>query len=378
MVLSPTPSFPGAWPDLSSTDIVPPLPDKPIPQDTLINDETPQDISPSLLCLSPRPIAELPSLSSSLSTADSSVTSRSPTPEQSCSPLEVQPTCTPSQTHLPVVLDLREPRSPDSAHFSPPDDVSSLPSPSSSRLHLSLSNNCPGTQSLESVATCLPSLSMPSTPDAEHGEREDEESHSDHPPEEISNPRSYGDRQEHSPHAAKVSVGKRTFLGKVKRFGGRVKKLFKPTVVETRPRRSSVSSHVTPRKPPLTVNVCLPAGVPESPTSRQNSSVPSLLPRRLSLHSLLHSRLPLGSSDSNSRATADNRLPTILSTQDDDWLSPLDSHYSDAAAADVRGINHSEPQADKDDRAEDQVPAVLHGLGIGAPEPNSVANRDSA
>ena len=353
---------------------MPPLPDKPIPQDTLINDETPQDISPSLLCLSPRPIAELPSLSSSLSTADSSVTSRSPTPEQSGPPLDVQPTCTPSQTHSPVIFDLREPRSPDSAHFSPPDDVSSLPSPSSSRLQLSLSNNCPGTQSVESVATCLPSPSMLSTLDAEHGEREDEGSHPDHPPEEITNPRSYGDRQEHSPHAAKVSVGKRTFLGKVKRFGGRVKKLFKPAVVETRPRRNSISSLVTPRKPPLTVNVRLPAGVPESPRSRQNSEARTLLPHRLSLHSLLHSRLQLGSSESNSRATGDNRLPTILSTQDDDWLSPLNSHSSDAAGADVRGIDIG----DRGQKAEDQVPAVLHGLGIGAREPNSVTNRDSA
>ena len=390
VVLSPTPSFPGAWPDSSSTDIVPPLPDKAITQDTLIDDKTPQDISPSLLCLSPRPIAELPSLSSSLSTADSSVTSRSPTPEQSYSQIEVPPTCTPLQTHSPVVLDLREPRSPDSGHFSPPHDVSSLPSPSSSRLQLSLSNHCPGTQSVESVATYLLSPSRPSTPDAgrsgredeesrppdQRGGYEDEESHPDSPAEDISNPRSYDDRQEHLPHAVKVSVNKRTFLGRVKRFGGRVRKLFKPRVVETNPRRGSVSSL---RKPPLTVNVRLLGGVPESPRSRQNSEAPSFLPRRLSLQSLLHSRLPLGS---NSRATADNRLPTILSTQDDDWLSPLNSYSPDATAADVPGIDHSE-QAGSDDhgrKAEEQIPvttAVLHGLGIGGPEPNSVTNRDS-
>src|SRR5713226_2474502 len=178
VALSPTPSFPGAWPELSSSDLVPPLPDTIIPQDTPKDEETTQDVSPSLLCLSPRPLPELPSLSTSLSTAESSVTSRSPTPtEQTSSPVEEQPLYTPSENDPPVVLDLREPRSPDSAHFSPPDDASSFSSPSSSRHQLSVSNNCPGTQSVESVATYIPSPSRPSTPDAERGERQDEESH---------------------------------------------------------------------------------------------------------------------------------------------------------------------------------------------------------
>ena len=384
-MVSPTPSFPGAWPDLSLSDIVPPLPDKFIPQDT-------QDISPSLICLSPRPLAELPSLSSSLSTADSSVTSRSSTPsEQSYSLVEVQPTCTPLQIHTPLVLDLREPHSPDSAHFSPPHDASSFASPSSSHLQLSLSNNCPGTQSVESVATYLPS---PTSPDAERGGREDEErrpdqcdgredeeSRPDSPGEERTNSWSFGDRHEHSPHVAKISVDKRTFLSRVKRFGGRVRKLFKPRIIETKPRRGrrgSVSSLVSPSKPQFTVSVRLPSGVPESPRSRQYPEVPSILPRRFSLQTLLHSRLPSGSADSSSR-TAGNRLSTIVPAQDDDWLSPLNTHSPDTTAADVPGIDHLEAQADRDNheqKAEDQT-TMLHGLGIGAPEPISVTSRDS-
>jgi hypothetical protein len=377
VAISPTPSFPGAWPDLSSSDLVPPLPDKPIPQHNPENDETSQDLSPSLVCLSPRPVPELPSLSSSLSTAESTVTSRSPTPpEQSASPVEEQPTCTPLQTDSPAVLDLREPRSPDSAHFSPPDDASSFSSPSSSRIRLSVSNNCPGTQSIESVATYLPSLSRPSTPDAERGEGQDEESHI----EETTNPGSNVDRQVHSPAAANVSVDKRTFLGRVKRFGGRVRKLFKPRVVETKPRRGSVSSLVSPRKPPLTVNVRLPTTEPESPRSRQNLEVPSILPRRFSLQSLLHARLPTGSVNSISR----NRLPTIVSAPDDDWLIPLNMHSSDAAAADVPRIGHPEAQADGDnherkgDGSTRATTALRHGLGIETPEPISVTNRDTA
>ena len=354
---------------------MPPLPDKP---DNPENDEASQDVSPSLICLSPRPVPELPSLSSSLSTAESTVTSRSPTPpEQPASPVEEQPTCMPLQTDSPVVLDLREPRSPDSAHFSPPDDASSFSSPSSSRIRLSISNNCPGTQSVESIATYLPSLSRPSTPD---GEGQDEESHPDPPVEETANPGSNVDRQEHSPAAANVSVDKRTFLSKVKRFGGRVRKLFKPRVVETKPRRDSVSSLVSPRKPPLTVNVRLPTAEPESPRSRQNLEVPSILPRRFSLQSLLHARFPTGSVNSSSRS----RLPTIVSAPDDDWLSPLNMHSSDAVGADVPRIDHSEAQADGDnherkgDNSTRATTAVRHGLGIETPDPISVANRDTA
>lgn len=375
VAISPTPSFPGAWPDLSSSDLVPPLPDKSIPQDNPENDETEQDVSPSLICLSPRPVPELPSLSSSLSTAESTVTSRSPTPpEQSASPVEEQPTCTPLQTDSPAVLDLHEPRSPDSAHFSPLDDASSISSPSSSQIQLSVS------QSIESVATYLPSLSRPSTPDAERGERQDEESHPDPPVEGTTNLDSNVDQQEHSPAAANVSVDKRTFLGRVKRFGGRVRKLFKP---RAKPRRGSVSSVVSPRKPPLTVNIRLPATEPESPRSRQNPETPSVLPRRFSLQSLLHARLPTGSIHSSSR----NRLPTIVSAPDDDWLSPLNMHSSDAAAAaaaDVPRIGHSEAQADggnherKGDESTQATTVVRCGLGIETAEPISVANRGTA
>jgi hypothetical protein len=377
MVVSPTPSFPGAWPDLSATDLVPPLPDKPIPRDSPQDDETTQDASPSLVCLSPRPVPELPSLSSSLSTAESTATSRSPTPsEQYASPVEEQPTCTPSQTDSPVVLDLREPHSPDSGHFSPPDDASSFSSPSSSRIQLSVSNNCPGTQSVESVATYHPSLSSASTPDAERGERQDE----DPPVEGTTYPNSNVDGPEHAPAAANVSIDKRTFLGRVKRFGGRVRKIFKPRVAKTKPRRSSVSSHVSPPKPPLTVSVHLPIAEPEGPRSRQNLGAPSILPRRFSLQSLLHARLPTGSVNSSSR----NRLPTIVSAPDDDWLSPLNMHSSDAATADVPRIDHSEIRTNGDNhelKADDstlETTAARHGLGIETAEPISVRNRDTA
>jgi hypothetical protein len=76
-----------------------------------------------------------------------------------------------------------------------------------------------------------------------------------------------------------------------------------------------------------------------------------------------------------------NRLSTIVSAQDDDWLSPLNTHSPDAAAADVPETDHS--QADRDNyeqKVEDQIPVTTtmrHGLGIGAPEPISVTNRDS-
>lgn len=343
---SPTPSFPGAWPDSSETNLVSPIP----------------DLSPSLISLSPPPDPELPSLSSSLSTAQSSDTSRSLTPpEQSTSLVEDKPTYVPLQTDSPVVLDLREPRSPDSAHFSPTDDASSLSSPSSYRIQISVSNHCQGTQSLESVATHIPSLSKLPT---ERGGCQDEETHPDPLVEEATNQGSNVDRQEHYPAAANVSVNKRTFLNRVKRFGGRVRKLlkdFKPRVIEIRPRRSSVSSPMSPGEPPLTVQVLLPIAEPESPRSRQDPEARSTLPRRFSLPA----RLPTGSTNSGLR----NRLSMIVSAPDD-WLSPLNMHSSgDAAAADV-----PRSAADESTRA---TSAVRHSLGIQATEPVSVTNRDT-
>ncbi|KAI0004314.1 hypothetical protein BJV74DRAFT_441224 [Russula compacta] len=370
---SPTPSFPGAWPDWSSTDVVPSLPDKYIPPHTIVdNDDTPQDISPSLFCLSPRPLPELPSLSSSLSTAESSVTTGSYTPpEQPCSPVEVQPACIPLQIDPPIILDLREPHSPDSAHFSPPDDSISFPSPSSSQLQLSLSNNCPGTRSVESVATYLPSPSSPNAPDDERGARQEDESRSE---EDIISPYSQADLHENSLHAAKITVGKRTFLSRVKRFGGRVRKLFKPRVAETKPWRNSVSSLVSPRKPSILVNVRLPAAVPESPTSRQG------LPRRFSLQSLLHPRLPSGSAESSSRATTGNRLSTIVSARvsaREEYSSSLENtRLPDASAADISGMDPADEQ--KVGSEAPMTTETLHGLGIGAQESTSIASPDSA
>ena len=381
---SPTPSFPGAWPDWSSTDIVPPLPEKYILKDTLQSDDAPQDASPSLLCLSPRPLPELPSLSSSLSTADSSITSDPPAlTEPPCPPAEVLPACASPLTHSPVLLDLREPRSPNSAHFPLPNDSISLPSPASSQLQLSLSNNCPGARSTESIATYLPSPSSPHSPDAEHTVRQDEESNPNPSGEETTNPCSRSDPQEHSQHAAKVPVGKRTFLNRVKRIGGRVRKLFKARVVETKTRRNSASSLVSPRKPPIPVSVRLPAAVPDSPTSRQGSEQPHSIPRRFSLQSLLHSRLPRESADSSLRPATGNRLSTVISAHDEEWSSLDNIRLPDFA--DAPGIVQPETQLDRDQperKTEGQVPMtseVRHRLGVGVAEPTWVAtNPDSA
>lgn len=330
---SPTPSFPGAWPDLSSTDIaaLPPLPD--IPDKFVV----PQDLSPSLVCLSPRPLQELPSLSSSLSTADSCTTSTSSSPvlpeEYLYTPTDAQTTCTPQTDCSPAILDLREPRSPDPAHFSPvdvDDVISSFPSPTPSQLEHSPSNNCQGAPSAESVATYLPSPSSPPAPEAESIARQDEENHPDPPGEETASPCSRSDVQEHVHEeepvnrATSVPIGKRTFLNKVKRIGGRVRKLFKTRTVETKPRRNSVSSLVSPRRPSLSVSVRLPAALPESPASRQGSEPPlHSITRRFSLQSLLHSRLPRESTDASSRATVGSRLPTVVSAREaeGDWLT---------------------------------------------------------
>ncbi|KAF8271375.1 hypothetical protein EI94DRAFT_580270 [Lactarius quietus] len=344
---SPTPSFPGAWPDLSSTDIaaLPPLPDIPdkfVPP--AAPDDAPQDVSPSLICLSPRPLQELPSLTSSLSTADSSTTSTSSSPvlpdEYLYSPPDAQTTCAPQTEHSPVILDLREPRSPDPAHFSPVDDAtSSFPSPTPSQIELSpsLSNNCQGAPSAESVATYLPTPSSPPTPDAERMAPQDEENYPDPPGEEIASPCSRSDvqehvrEQEHVNPASSVPIGKRTFLNRVKRIGGRVRKLFKTRAVETKPRRNSVSSLVSPRRPSLSVSVRLPAALPESPASRQGSQLPlHSITRRFSLQSLLHSRLPRESTDTSSRATVGNRLSTVVSARETegDWLSLENTNLS--------------------------------------------------
>jgi len=396
---SPTPSFPGAWPDLSTTDIVPPLPDKYIPPDT---QDKPQEISPSLFCLSPRPLPELPSLSSSLSTADTddaSTPSEQPcSPVESeaspvCTPLDIQapiildfreprspdsappveseasPVCTPLDIHSPIILDLREPRSPDSAHFSPPDDTVSFVSPSPSQLHLSLDNNCPGAQSVESVATFLASPSSPSAPDAELGVLRDDEGRPDPPGEEVADVHLQGDQQqERSSYSGKISsLSNRTFLNRVKRFGGHVRKLFKTRVVQIKPRRNSVSSLVSPHKPLHTVSVRLPPAMPESPRSRQGSGAPRSMPHRFSLQSLLPNRLPHRNADSGSRTTVRNRLSTITSSYGDEWLSRhfVSTRLSDAAPADVSGVVPLEGHPDSDPH----VPVTsqaLHGLGIEA------------
>ncbi|KAI9508765.1 hypothetical protein F5148DRAFT_843120 [Russula earlei] len=366
---SPTPSFPGAWPDPSSSDLVPPLPDRP---DTLEDDDPPQDISPSLLFLSPRPLPELPSLSSSLSTTDSSVTNDLATPPEQPSTLpEVQQACTPLQVPSPIILDLREPGSPDSALFSPTDDSVSFASPSTSQLRLSLTDNYRRSQSVESVATYLVSHISPPTPDVELGHAlQDEENRPDPPIDEMMDLCLPDAQQERPLHGAKISVGNRTFLSRVKRFGGRVRKLFKPRTVETKPRRNSVSSLVTPRKSLHAVSVRLTAAIPESPRenprSRRGSWVPNAMSSRFSLQSLRRSRPPPESPDFSSCVAADNRLSTFASTHYDGWPLPQNRRLSGAALAEGSGIVHARVHPDR----------VLQGLGIG--EQESVESPDPA
>src|SRR6266404_4107965 len=348
---SPTPSFPGAWPDLSSSDIaaLPPLPDKVV---LAVSHDTPQHVSPSLLCLSPRPLPELPSLSSSISTVESRVSSPPVLPDElPCSLPDAQITSIPQADHSPALLDLREPRSPDPAHFSPADDVSPPPSPSSSNLALSHSfpNNCPRAISAESIATYLPSPSSSPTTDAEPMARQADENHPDPYGEELAIPCSGTDVQEHVNHATKIPIGKRTFLNRVKRIGGRVRKLFKTRTVETKPRRNSVSSLVSSRRPSLSVSVRLPAAVPDSPASRQESEAPfHSITRRFSLHSLLHSRLPRESADASSRGTVGNRLSTVVSAASEgERLSLEDTRSPNAPAVIRNGMQSGGDQHEK-------------------------------
>ncbi|KAI9460862.1 pyridoxal phosphate-dependent transferase [Lactarius psammicola] len=325
----------GAWPDLSSSDIatLPPLPDKFVPP---APDDTPQNVSPSIICLSPRPLPELPSLSSSISTADSSTTSTlsSPLPQDQYpySPPEAQTTCAPQADHSPDLLDLREPRSPDPAHFSPVDDViSSFPSPTSSQLEFSpsLSNNRPGSTKRRKRS--------PPTPDAERAARQDEENHPDPSGEEAAIACSRSDVQEHVPEQEH-------------RIGGRVRKLFKTRPAETKARRNSVSSLVSSRRASLSVSVRLPAALPESPTSRQGSEPPlHSITRRFSLQSLLHSRLPRESADSSSRTSVGNRLSTVMSTREGDWLrlSLDNTGFPDAPGIVRNGVQPNGDQHEK-------------------------------
>ena len=165
--------------------------------------------------------------------------------------------------------------------------------------------------------------------------------------------RSQDDQQDQTFHAAKISVGKRTFLSRVKRFGGRVRKLFKPRAAESRPRRNN---NVSARKPPPPVTLRLSS---ESPKNREGSEATYFIPRRFSLQSLLHSRLAPGSDGSNSRATAGDRLSTVVSAHED-RLSLQETGLLDAITADVSGIVYHDVHPDRDhheQKAEDHVSA---------------------
>lgn len=193
---------------------------------------------------------------------------------------------------------------------------------------------------MESVATYHPSPSSPSILDDERGACQDEQSYPFPAAEEDMDLQSQGDQEDQTFHAAKISVGKRGFLSRVKRFGGRVRKLFKPRAGET---RSRVSTRKPPPPPPVSLRLS------ESPKNRQGTEARYFIPRRFSLQSLLHSRLPPGSDDSNSRATADNRLSTVVSVSaHEDRLSLQDTRLLDATTADVLGIVYHDVHPERD------------------------------
>ncbi|KAI0274657.1 hypothetical protein BC834DRAFT_965161 [Gloeopeniophorella convolvens] len=356
-VPSPTPSFPGAWPDLSEVTVS-------LSEKSTEPDAPTAGISPTILCLSPRPLPELPSLSSSLTTAASSATVSSvPAPEQPPSPVKAHepspisvslppspspsPPLSPSPSPSvlsPYLLDLPEPRSPDSAHFSPVEDLIAFSSPSSSQLHLSLSlpSDLPRTPSLESAVTCLPLPETPTIAGAVLGRNDVDQSHGGDPESQAVAPCTPTVLQECASNNATQVTNKRTLLGRVKRFGGRVKNLFK-VGTDTRPRRNSVSSLVSSRKRTLPVSVRLPAATPDSPSSRQGSEPPQHIPRRFSLQSLFHARSPQRESlEPPMRTAFHNPLSVVISEPDEDWLNLEDARVLDIA--DVAGMVQSEVQ----------------------------------
>ncbi|KAI0318977.1 hypothetical protein OF83DRAFT_1170610 [Amylostereum chailletii] len=260
--------------------------------------EGPSQPSPSIAYRSPRPLPELPSLTTSLSTAtSSSLHSQGPSSHFTTAYLSLPPTTeegvdenagqslesecvlpssyfdrTPGQvgtstspTGSPViVLDFSEPHSPDSAHFSPPTtELISFASPASSQFQLSLP------QSLSDA-----SLPLTVHRSVSHGTLQDSRpqpsamnaaSMLTSPLEACGrpNPDLVGQgRSEPTLHT------KRSFLGTVKKMGSRVKHLFKPVGPSTRPRLNSV---VSPTTPSHLINVSFAPVQTASPVSRGQS-----------------------------------------------------------------------------------------------------------
>ncbi|KAI0043209.1 hypothetical protein FA95DRAFT_1563561 [Auriscalpium vulgare] len=222
--------------------------------------------SPSFAYMSPRPLPELPSLTSSFSTASSNA--YMPTLDSRSGPMVLPhlPHSDMSQTVIvtgqsvesghvlpsasstnfsssdaaasehgsesPINLfNLSEPHSPDSAHFSPVHEIISFASPSSSQFQLSLPQTpSGGGASTDSVVTYLqlpdgsPPLPTSASAAATNGHVQ-----CSAPRQEVYEDRSeFRETTQPIEHiAVDTRPVKRSLLGKVKRWGGRIKGIFK-------------------------------------------------------------------------------------------------------------------------------------------------------
>ncbi|KAI0067679.1 hypothetical protein BV25DRAFT_849048 [Artomyces pyxidatus] len=250
--------------------------------------------------MSPRPLPELPSLTSSFSTAASSdayTLLESPRPSPSLPPSTeahtpaldalqsdtglLIPTSSSLQLATPdsfgttnssyggspfVVLQLSEPHSPDSAHFSPVHDLISFASPSSSQFQLSLPQTPSNGVSTESVVTYLP---LPQSPPDDRN-TEFEQVHNGHGSNRLPSEAADAGRDvvPNGYQTREPRLTKRNFLGKIKRFGGRIKILLKGGSQSARAQERVTSALVAPRTPAHLVNVFLPHSPSSSPASR--------------------------------------------------------------------------------------------------------------
>lgn len=264
--------------------------------------------TPSLGFRSPRPIPELPSLTNSLSTADTSTAYLSHADSALFSPLSaplstilpslpsdldvndpiILPALPPSildqtervtavgtsATGSPVIiLDFGEPHSPDSAHFSPPRDPISFASPSPSEFNVSLSRNhlhqdhVGTTPSVDSAVTFLPLPSHSASRETGVGSTTLDPAENCHSraSEDGRTTRGNDVASKGDPKAATL---KRGLLKRVKTFGGRIRTLFKSGKPTSRHRESVTPTLISPNTPSHPVSVALPSLLPSSPGSQ--------------------------------------------------------------------------------------------------------------
>ncbi|THH16742.1 hypothetical protein EW146_g3946 [Bondarzewia mesenterica] len=265
--------------------------------------------SPSFGFRSPRPMPELPSLTNSLSSADASTTYLSSVDSTLFAPLsapspslvlssppeskmeEESPSISdsvPSQFKTAgtiattgtspsgspiIILDLGEPQSPDSAHFSPTNDRIAFVSPGSSE-SLSHNDTSHNERHLD-AALSADSAMTPSTPLLKSSSRETGTASTAVDVGECRSTVIEGERQ--SRHAGRMSAGggkinalteKRRFMKRVRTFGERIKTFLKGGNNNSRRRDSVTPSLVTPDTPSHPVSVVLPPSQSGSPTSQ--------------------------------------------------------------------------------------------------------------